>query len=289
MTRLFTLANKENFRNELRNMGWHSVLTETNVNLALKSFLDIFLTLFDLQKINKNNVKIKDFMTKGLLISRIRKNLLFKKQLMSPTPNNVLAYREYRNIYNSVLCKSKKMYYECMINKFKSKPKKLWEILNCATGKAANNNSIREIFTGIHYTNNPKEMAQSFNDHFSKIGPEISSSIEPSNIDPISFMPVNPDLPDFIINNTGPCHVIDVVKAMHSKNSVDCNNVSLSLIKFVLYEICVPLAHIFKLSIETGIFPDAFKTSRVVPIYKNGDPRICDNYRPIALVDCLLL
>jgi hypothetical protein len=58
-----------------------------------------------------------------------------------------------------------------MIDKFKSKPKKRWEILNCATGKAANNNSIREISTGTHYTNNPKEMAQSFNDFFFKNWP----------------------------------------------------------------------------------------------------------------------
>jgi hypothetical protein len=57
------------------------------------------------------------------------------------------------------------------------------------------------------------------------------------------------------------------------------------LIKNVCYEIAVPLAHIFQLSIETGIFPDKFKASRVVPIFKQGDPKICDNYCPIAIVN----
>jgi Reverse transcriptase (RNA-dependent DNA polymerase) len=59
----------------------------------------------------------------------------------------------------------------------------------------------------------------------------------------------------------------------------------MKLVKFVAYEICIPLSHIFKLSIESGTFPDKFKSSRIVPIFKNGDPRICDNYRPIALVN----
>jgi hypothetical protein len=59
----------------------------------------------------------------------------------------------------------------------------------------------------------------------------------------------------------------------------------MKLVKFVAYEISVPLAHIFQLSIESGVFPDKFKTSRVVPIYKQGDPKICDNYRHIALVN----
>jgi retron-type reverse transcriptase len=59
----------------------------------------------------------------------------------------------------------------------------------------------------------------------------------------------------------------------------------MKLVKFVAYEINVPLSHIFQLSIESGIFPDKFKTSRIVPIFKQGDPSVCDNYRPIALVN----
>jgi hypothetical protein len=47
----------------------------------------------------------------------------------------------------------------------------------------------------------------------------------------------------------------------------------MKLIKFVAYEICVPLAHIFQLSIETGIFPDKFKATRVVPILNRAVQR----------------
>jgi hypothetical protein len=72
---------------------------------------------------------------------------------------------------------------------------------------------------------------------------------------------------------------------MQGKVSSDCNCVSMKLVKFVAYEICNPLAHIFKLSIDLGVFPEKFKQSRVVTIFKCGDPKICDNYRPIALVN----
>jgi hypothetical protein len=291
MTRAFTLANKEKFRTDLRNIRWHSVTSETNVNNALDKFLDTFLTLYNLhfpvkkQKLSRDRVKIKDFMTRGLLISRRKKNQLFKKQIVSPTPHNVLAYKVYRNLYNSVLRKSKKMYYEDILRKFKSKPKKLWEILNNVNGKPAKSGKINEIFNGQNYTIDTREMAQCFNEFFAEIGPEIANSVEQSNIDPISFMPNNLNAPDFVINNTGQIHVIDVIKSMHSKSSIDCNGINMELIKFVSYEICVPLAHIFQLSIETGIFPERFKSSRIVPIFKQGDPTMCDNYRPIALVD----
>jgi hypothetical protein len=148
------------------------------------------------------------------------------------------------------------MYFEDCLRKFKSKPKKLWEILNSANGKPMKSNKIHEIFNGNNYTSDSKEMAQTFNDYFAKIGLEIANSVEQCDIDPITFMPINPNVPDFVLNNTGQIHVIDVIKSMHSKSSVDCNNINMELIKFVAYEICVPLAHIFQLSIETGVFPE---------------------------------
>jgi hypothetical protein len=56
------------------------------------------------------------------------------------------------------------------------------------------------------------------------------------------------------------------------------------MLKFVSHEIAVPLAHIFNLSISLGVFPEKFKIARIVPVFKAGDPLLCDNYRPIALV-----
>jgi hypothetical protein len=60
--------------------------------------------------------------------------------------------------------------------------------------------------------------------------------------------------------------------------------ISIKLLKHVSHEIAIPLTHIFNHSISLGIFPDAFKTARIVPIFKTGDQTLCDNYRPIALV-----
>ncbi len=52
-------------------------------------------------------------------------------------------------------------------------------------------------------------------------------------------------------------------------------------------EVSIPLAHIFNLSISQGVFPDALKVSRIVPIFKSGSADLCDNYRLIALLNTL--
>jgi hypothetical protein len=40
-------------------------------------------------------------------------------------------------------------------------------------------------------------------------------------------------------------------------------------------------------SLENGVFPDVLKISRVIPIYKKGDPKSMENYRPISILSVL--
>jgi len=51
--------------------------------------------------------------------------------------------------------------------------------------------------------------------------------------------------------------------------------------------LCVPLAHLFNLSLTSGTFPRRFKQCRVIPIFKNGNRLECDNCRPISLLSSI--
>ena len=45
-----------------------------------------------------------------------------------------------------------------------------------------------------------------------------------------------------------------------------------------------PLSYIFKLSLQSGIFPSQWRKCDVVPVYKKGDKSIAKNYRPVSLL-----
>ena len=58
----------------------------------------------------------------------------------------------------------------------------------------------------------------------------------------------------------------------------------MKVIKTTVHEVAVPLAHIFNQSLLTGTVPDNMKISKIVPLFKSGNKKILNNYRPISIL-----
>jgi len=229
-------------------------------------------------------------MTQGLLTSRRTKNSLHKQSLLNPTDFNVSYYKTYRNLYNSLVRKSRTSYYHDNLLTNKKKPKQTWDVIKEALNTYNDNDNIPDITTNNGILHDNVDKANAFNNFFTNIGREINGSVQntvKSYSDYINTDNDNDNVPLLLMDDIGPIYVIDIIKALPNKSSKDLNGVSLKLIKFVKYEVSVPLSHIFNISINTGIFPMALKCTRTVPVYKSGSRNLCDNYRPISLVPTL--
>ncbi len=149
------------------------------------------------------------------------------------------------------------------------------------------NNKNRQILSGNKTLSSNTEIAEEFNTFFSNIGKKISNSVTPTVKSAESYLSYNENLPNIELNPVRSSQIVDIVKLMESKSSVDSDGLSTKLVKQIIYEISTPLAHIFSLSIEKGIFPKRLKTARVIPIFKSGMIELTDNYRPISLLSIL--
>lgn len=56
-------------------------------------------------------------------------------------------------------------------------------------------------------------------------------------------------------------------------------------VKELMTVLSTPLAHIFNLSLKSGIFPMKWKEVLIIPVFKDGDPAIVTNYRPISILN----
>ena len=57
-----------------------------------------------------------------------------------------------------------------------------------------------------------------------------------------------------------------------------------NFLKLFKNELSTPISLLANISFNTLMFPNILKTANVTPIFKNDDPALCNNYRPISLL-----
>jgi Reverse transcriptase (RNA-dependent DNA polymerase) len=217
--------------------------------------------------------------------TRRRKLYLAKCAVKKPNVENRNLYNAYRNLYNVILRNSKKIYFEQMLEKFKTNLKVTWDILRKAVRKCkVKKTSVSSIFFNGTLIEEPKKIADCFNKFFTTIADVISSEIHPT-VRPPEF-PFNDGSPIFNIqdNPVTPFEILTSFNELNSKKSEDYSGISMHFLKQTTLQILKPLTHIFNLSFLHGVVPQQLKIAKVVPIFKSGDPQLLDNYRPISLL-----
>ena len=86
-----------------------------------------------------------------------------------------------------------------------------------------------------------------------------------------------------ILTPTNTEEIEDIIKTLNRRKSIEPNNIHTMLLKQFYKEISIAIRKLINLSFERGIFPDALKLARIIPIFKKGDLLQYNNYRPISL------
>jgi Reverse transcriptase (RNA-dependent DNA polymerase) len=222
-------------------------------------------------------------MTSGLLVSRSNKLKLAKLCFSSPSAINNQNYKNFRNIYNSLIRKSKKLYYANILETNAKNLKKTWSVLNEAINKCKSKAKITEIISNGITFNDPKSIAEQFNIYFTSVASELADSINPTDdiIDDTPCTISRFNMSSLPILET---ELMEALGNLQDKKTLDLNCISMNLVKKTINCISRPILHIFNCSLTTGIVPAKMKIAKVVPIFKSGDSSDVNNYRPISLL-----
>ena len=161
--------------------------------------------------------------------------------------------------------------------------KKTWSLINNIIRPNSSQRNISEIKTNDGIITESKSIAEAFNNYFVSIGKDISDSI-PSSGDHLKFMRGNINS-SFFIQPTDAQEVFSMISNLEPKSCNSVNDIPVRVLKRVNYVICHPLSTIINQSYSVGIFPEMLKVAKVIPIPKQGDLSLTQNYRPISLLN----
>ena len=130
-------------------------------------------------------------------------------------------------------------------------------------------------------------MAEELNMHFSSVftRENISSLPVPetkfngSEGEKLGQLVVTPEVVASKINN------------MNENKSPGVDGISPKILKEIVEQISMPLAHVFNMSLQEGSVPLEWKEANIIPLFKKGSRNKSVNYRPVSLtsVICKLL
>ena len=290
LQRCITNQNIKNFTQKIQQTNLCE-LADKNVNVSYDNLIKRISTIYDsCFPVKKKTTKFsnnKPWITQGILKSIRKKNLLYKKFLKSPCEHNNNKFKYYRNKLNRVIKIAKRNHISNCIEQSKMDCKKTWKIINDLIKKNTCKQSLSSSFIqGDIEISNPNVIANKFASYFTNIGNNLSKAIPATNKNFKSYLDRN-FVDSFFMNPTTPDEIKSITLSLKNNNSCGYDNINIKVIKAAIPFLSNPLSEIINNSLKTGIVPDNCKIAKIVPLFKSGDKKLFNNYRPISILPCI--
>ena len=107
-----------------------------------------------------------------------RKQKLYEKILKNRNEKNKKLYKSYKSLFESVKCKSKRIYYSSKILEFKNNAKKTWGVMKELIGKIRNTASSlpKKLVIEKKEITETKDIGEQFGNCFSNVGPKLAKN-----------------------------------------------------------------------------------------------------------------
>ena len=87
-----------------------------------------------------------------------------------------------------------------------------------------------------------------------------------------------------MIAHTNEDEILKIVLSIDEHKAIGPSSIPIKLLHIAIPYIIIPLCNLINLSFLTGIFPEAIKIAKVVPIHKSGSSQEVNTFRPISLL-----
>jgi hypothetical protein len=275
----FKKADFYNLYLDLSTVDWIHLFSFTDVDNAVDYFYDILFSVIDrhVPKRNLNaNRKFPAWFTPDIIRDIKKKNVLARKRHHSVYYNEKFMDMR-RNIKSRIRYAYERHIQEIQLS-IKTNIRNFWSFVN-----DKRNNSAREM--RLFYNNNMLsgcEVASGFASYFSSVYNNIHR--------PVANLIQSNNMQESQNNNL---HIKSItfedvmvaIKSLKPMSSCGPDGIPPFFVKGCADLVSGGLKFLFNLSLKTGRFPVKWKLAKVTPIFKSGDAKDVNNYRPISLIN----
>ena len=139
----------------------------------------------------------------------------------------------------------------------------------------------------IHNNNeiyDPDQISTTFNNYFGNIGRNLAEIFDNCNNNFRSFLFKDKRIANSIVLlSPSTNEILNELNILKDKKTSGPDQLAPYFLKIASTVIAPYLAFIIEFMFHFGVFPDLLKIARVVPIFKTGDKKLVENYRPISI------
>ena len=213
-----------------------------------------------------------------------RRDKIHRRAKKHNKPEDWQLYKELRNHVNNQMKRNKTSYHHNLLQENKLNPTKFWNVIKnlfpvkssmttCFLNTDSDNQSRANVFCS-YFTNIVKTLKE-------KAIPLINFTWKQT-----SFIPIR-TVRRFNFRYVSKIFVEKQIKKFPRKKETGVDDLPTTLLKDCASLISQPICHIINLSITTGIVPRIWKTAKITPVFKSGDPDKPENYQPISVLPAL--
>ena len=219
----------------------------------------------------------KPWVTDTLISKTKERDRLHK--LASKKKIDRVVYTEFRNKLTKEFRQAKTKHFEEQFERNANNVKKTWEIINSAIRS-------KKVYSKISLTDDDNneitegEIPNKYIDYYTSIASQLTSNISPTQHDAASYLQ-NRITHDFTMSPISPNEVISIIDDLKD-NGNKINTIATTVLVESKHILAPVICHLINLFVQQGYFPDKLKVGCITPIFKSGDRKKVNNYRPVC-------
>lgn len=260
---------------------WHEIEYLQTVDEKVAMFNNLLTNLYDKHApvITRRATRPPSpWLDQAILTLMAQRDKAYRKYRCKARANSLTAvayfedYKRLRNRCTQDIRKAKRKYAYGLLS-LRSTPANLWKGLrNLGVGNKMSSSS-------------PDISPDELNIQFSQLPVTINDSTKRQTLQTIESS-YNADTDKFYFRHIIPSEVNNAIKNIKTR-AVGNDNISIYLINLILPFILDTITNIFNYSLQTGIFPTAWKSAIIRPLSKISNPISANDYRPISILPIL--